>query len=143
MMMLRSPAVPRWLTGKVRQTNNYQSPHRQSFSFGGANPIQEAEGQGVSKREIYTSSLLIRLTHPSIILPSLSCSSSFLRLHSPFYSLTCLCNQVPKMTRQSAKDDDAWEQAEGVPRLEDQFIQKYLLGRDSLIAQEKKQRSGW
>jgi adenosine deaminase CECR1 len=47
------------------------------------------------------------------------------------------------MTQQSAKDDDAWEQAEGVPRLEDQFIQKYLLGRDSLIAQEKKQRSGW
>ena len=47
------------------------------------------------------------------------------------------------MTQQSTEDDDAWEQAEGVPRLEDPFIQKYLLGRDSLVAQEKKQRSGW
>lgn len=44
------------------------------------------------------------------------------------------------MTQQSTADD-AWEQAEGVPRLEDQFIQKYLLGRDSLVVQEKKQRS--
>ena len=47
------------------------------------------------------------------------------------------------MARQSTADDDAWEQAKDVPRLEDQFIQKYLLGRDSLVAQEKKQRSGW
>ncbi|OCK85550.1 Metallo-dependent hydrolase [Lepidopterella palustris CBS 459.81] len=38
-------------------------------------------------------------------------------------------------------NDDAWEQAEGVPRLDDPFIQKYLQGRDSLVAQEKKQRS--
>ena len=40
-------------------------------------------------------------------------------------------------------DDSAWLQAEGVPRLEDQFIQKYLDGRDKLVDEEKKQRSGW
>ncbi|OCL15356.1 adenosine deaminase family protein [Glonium stellatum] len=45
------------------------------------------------------------------------------------------------MALQSTTDDDAWEQTEGLPRLEDQFIKKYLLGRDSLVAQEKKQRS--
>lgn len=38
--------------------------------------------------------------------------------------------------------DDTWEQAEGVPSLSDPFIQKYLSGRDALVEQEKKQRSG-
>jgi hypothetical protein len=38
--------------------------------------------------------------------------------------------------------DDEWHETEGVPRLEDQFIQQYLTGRDALVAQEKKQRSG-
>ncbi|QDS71073.1 hypothetical protein FKW77_008875 [Venturia effusa] len=37
--------------------------------------------------------------------------------------------------------DDEWHEAEGVPRLEDPFIQQYLAGRDALVAQEKKQRS--
>jgi hypothetical protein len=46
------------------------------------------------------------------------------------------------MDNLSLEDDDAWHQKEGVPRLEDQFIQKYLDGRDALVAQEKKQRSG-
>jgi adenosine deaminase CECR1 len=41
------------------------------------------------------------------------------------------------------EDDDAWHDEEGVPRLTDPFIQQYLNGRDSLVAQEKKQRSGW
>ena len=39
-------------------------------------------------------------------------------------------------------ENENWEQAEGVPKLSDQFIQKYLQGRDALVAQEKKQRSG-
>lgn len=43
----------------------------------------------------------------------------------------------------SAHDDDAWHRAHGVPRLGDAFIQKYLDGRDKLVAEEKKQRSGW
>lgn len=35
-----------------------------------------------------------------------------------------------------------WELEEGVPQFEDNFIQKYLQGRDSLIEEEKKQRHG-
>jgi len=44
----------------------------------------------------------------------------------------------------ASKEDDieAWAQAEGVPSLTDPFIQKYLSGRDALVEQEKKQRSG-
>ncbi|GME23172.1 adenosine deaminase family protein [Neofusicoccum parvum] len=46
------------------------------------------------------------------------------------------------MDRASVLDDDqAWLQQEGVPQLEDQFIQKYLDGRDKLVDEEKKQRS--
>ncbi|KAF1998680.1 Metallo-dependent hydrolase [Amniculicola lignicola CBS 123094] len=41
----------------------------------------------------------------------------------------------------TSTDDDQWEKAEGVPSLTDPFIQKYLAGRDALVAQEKKQRS--
>lgn len=40
------------------------------------------------------------------------------------------------------EDDDAWHDAEGVPRLTDPFIQQYLNGRDNLVHQEKQQRSG-
>jgi hypothetical protein len=39
--------------------------------------------------------------------------------------------------------DEEWEAAEGIPRLEDPFIQQYLNGRDALVAQEKQKRSGW
>lgn len=46
------------------------------------------------------------------------------------------------MEKLRLEDDDDWEEAEGVPKLSDQFIQKYLQGRDALVAQEKKQRSG-
>ncbi len=35
----------------------------------------------------------------------------------------------------------AWEIEEGLPQFEDQFIQKYLQGREALIDQEKSQRS--
>ena len=42
-----------------------------------------------------------------------------------------------------AANDAAWKQAEGIPSLSDPFIQKYLSGRDALVEQEKKQRSGW
>ncbi len=39
-------------------------------------------------------------------------------------------------------DDDDWEAEEGLPHMDDEFIQKYLQGRSALIAQERKQRSG-
>lgn len=39
-------------------------------------------------------------------------------------------------------DVDDWEIEEGLPQMEDQFIQKYLQGRDALIEQENKHRSG-
>lgn len=35
-----------------------------------------------------------------------------------------------------------WELAEGIPQASDPFIQKYFDGRDALIAQEDKHRSG-
>ena len=38
--------------------------------------------------------------------------------------------------------DADWELEEGIPQVEDPFIQKYLNGRRSLIAQEQKQRHG-
>lgn len=39
--------------------------------------------------------------------------------------------------------EDEWEEiAEGIPAKTEPFLQKYLQGRDALIAQEKKQRSG-
>ena len=46
------------------------------------------------------------------------------------------------MAANDTANDDAWEQAEGVPSLSDPFIQKYLQGRDALVQQEKRQRSG-
>ncbi len=36
-----------------------------------------------------------------------------------------------------------WEVEEGIPQMSDQFIQRYLQGRDALISQEMKKRSGW
>jgi adenosine deaminase CECR1 len=42
----------------------------------------------------------------------------------------------------ASEEIEAWAQAEGVPSLTDPFIQKYLSGRDALVEQEKKQRSG-
>ncbi len=39
--------------------------------------------------------------------------------------------------------DDEWEElAQDLPAKDEPFIQKYIGGRDALIAQEKKQRSG-
>ena len=38
--------------------------------------------------------------------------------------------------------DNEWELEEGVPQVQDPFIQQYLKGRDSLIDQERKQRHG-
>ena len=40
------------------------------------------------------------------------------------------------------EDEELWHTEEGVPRLQDQFIQQYLQGRDALVEQEKQQRSG-
>lgn len=39
-------------------------------------------------------------------------------------------------------EEIAWEKSEGVPQVEDPFIQKYLNGREALIEQEHKQRHG-
>ena len=41
----------------------------------------------------------------------------------------------------TAEDDEAWLADEGVPTIDQPFIQKYLDGRDALVAQEKRQRS--
>lgn len=39
--------------------------------------------------------------------------------------------------------DDEWaELAEGIPAKEEPFLQKYVQGREALIEQEKKLRSG-
>jgi adenosine deaminase CECR1 len=47
------------------------------------------------------------------------------------------------MASNAVTNDEDWDKAEGVPSLSDPFIQKYLSGRDALVEQEKKQRSGW
>ncbi|KAF2205333.1 Metallo-dependent hydrolase [Delitschia confertaspora ATCC 74209] len=47
------------------------------------------------------------------------------------------------MSSQTPPNDEEWETAEGIPRADDLFIQKYFAGRDALVEQEKKQRSGW
>lgn len=39
-------------------------------------------------------------------------------------------------------EDEEWQRSEGIPLFSDQFIQKYYQGRDALIAQEDKHRSG-
>lgn len=44
---------------------------------------------------------------------------------------------------QATEDDEAWARAEGVPSADQPFIQKYLDGRDALIAQENRQRSDY
>ncbi|KAK5678473.1 hypothetical protein LTS10_008917 [Elasticomyces elasticus] len=45
------------------------------------------------------------------------------------------------MEPQKRDRDEQWAADEGVPRLDEPFIQKYLDGRDALVAQEKHQRS--
>ena len=45
-------------------------------------------------------------------------------------------------SKDMANTDQQWELNEGVPQVEDPFIQKYLDGRDALIAEEHKQRHG-
>lgn len=47
------------------------------------------------------------------------------------------------MSQQSTPDDDAtWRAEQGIPTFADEFVQKYLDGRDALVQEEKKQRSG-
>jgi len=46
------------------------------------------------------------------------------------------------MDKLTIDDDEKWAREQGVPSFDQPFIQKYLNGRDALIAQEKKQRSG-
>lgn len=38
--------------------------------------------------------------------------------------------------------DKSWELEEGIPQIEEPFIQQYLKGRDALIAEEQKGRHG-
>lgn len=38
--------------------------------------------------------------------------------------------------------DEDWEREQGIPQFSDPFIQKYFSGRDALIVQEDKHRSG-
>ncbi|KAK2872065.1 hypothetical protein FQN49_002583 [Arthroderma sp. PD_2] len=52
-------------------------------------------------------------------------------------------DQVPNTKPHAGDGGDGaaeWEIEEGIPRFEDQFIQKYIQGRDALIQEEKKQR---
>ena len=39
-------------------------------------------------------------------------------------------------------EDIAWEREQGIPQPDDPFIEQYFNGRDKLIAQEDKHRSG-
>lgn len=41
-----------------------------------------------------------------------------------------------------SKEDIEWEKSEGIPQVDDPFVQKYLNGRNALIEQEHKQRHG-
>jgi len=48
-----------------------------------------------------------------------------------------------EMKQLSLEEEDAeWERAEGIPQPTDPFIQKFFQGRDGLILQEDKHRSG-
>jgi len=42
----------------------------------------------------------------------------------------------------AAADDIKWEAEQGLPQLEDTFIQTYMKGRQALIDEEHKQRHG-
>lgn len=46
------------------------------------------------------------------------------------------------MDKLTLTDDEKWIKEQGVPSFDQPFIQKYLQGRDALVEQEKKQRSG-
>jgi adenosine deaminase CECR1 len=39
-------------------------------------------------------------------------------------------------------NDTEWELEEGIPQVEEPFIQQYLKGRDALVLEERKQRHG-
>ncbi len=66
---------------------------------------------------------------------------------SPFLSRTTIRNTSIAMAPTSDISDDEsidsqleWELEEGIPQVEDPFIQKYMAGRQALIEQEKRQR---
>lgn len=48
---------------------------------------------------------------------------------------------APSKVEQDIDDDEVWAREEGVPSIDEPFIQKYLDGRDALISQENRQRS--
>ncbi len=52
-------------------------------------------------------------------------------------------SRVKEMQWPSSMPDDEWTEVEqGIPAKGEPFISKYLSGREALITQEKKQRSG-
>ena len=56
---------------------------------------------------------------------------------------TAMTERVRDMQWPSQMPDDEWEEVkESLPAKEEPFINKYLSGRDALIGQEKRQRSG-
>jgi hypothetical protein len=58
-------------------------------------------------------------------------------------SKTTAMSRVRDLAWPSEMPDDEWaEVVQGVPAKDEPFIKKYLDGREALIAQEKKQRSG-
>jgi hypothetical protein len=69
-------------------------------------------------------------------------SSTSALLEKFLLPFACLHSNIIMATNEAANDEE-WAQAEGVPSLSDPFIQKYLQGRDALVQQEKRQRSGW
>jgi len=59
-----------------------------------------------------------------------------------FSFASCIIHPSWKMESFTSSEDEQWVKDQGVPDIGQPFIQKYLQGRDSLVAQEKKQRSG-
>jgi hypothetical protein len=53
-------------------------------------------------------------------------------------------NILPVSDRPSlmGSNDTEWELEEGIPQVEEPFIQQYLKGRDALVLEEQKQRHG-
>jgi hypothetical protein len=50
--------------------------------------------------------------------------------------------EVEDLSDLSIDSNLEWELEEGIPQIEDPFIQKYMQGREALIEQEKRKRHG-
>jgi len=59
------------------------------------------------------------------------------------YTLSVSSNKYIMAEEMNAEEKNLqWELEEGIPQMSDPFIQKYFQGRDALVAQEEKHRSG-